>query len=767
MANCVCKRFHLLCVIPALVAAHEVLAQDAGGGVPSDAPNPSVTLRMENSDAVFTVAGDEPPIVYRWSTGAATATNAFGDISAIVDGNRRVNYTTGRGPDWTEPATPVGREFSRDGDSARLTLSYKLASGPVVLQLRAHVEHRSLALDITADQPRLKAVELGTWKSGQGTIIPVPYNPFDTVYLPAERLFASAYFDWLKSDASTLDGRVIRYDALTNGTRNTVSERLILTVSGTFANVLPNSGATRSRYFDRVAGRLVLDITSGQPAFAPIEARLRTLQRAGLGNCIVILHNWQREGYDNALPSVLPPRASSGGADGLLRISNVVREAGCEFALHENYIDYYPNSDGFDPDDVALRSDGQREKAWFNTANNVQSYAARPRSFTKLAKSIAPLIRDQMRSTASYLDVNSSVVPWRRADMDAREPLAGKFRSFVEGTRELLAFLQETYRGPVLGEGHNHFFWTGAVDGVPAELTIGYKGEVPVAPLLVDFDLQKMHPFQVNAGMGYYFRYNFAPVVHEELPMETDEHTRDIYRTQEIAFGHAAYRSGSGWYDVRLYTQEAALAQPVTAAYAAQQAKDITYRVDGRWAPVEDAIARSQLSTVRVAYADGLVVTANTGADDVGDEHGRILPAGGWSAVGAGIEAYSAMRNGQRIDFAQTKDSVYADPRGLPGNWTMEGDGTAERVDFGPLTTTGQTWIRCENQAWTFRTYAKRGFVDIDVSETALARPIRLVDTLTEVTLPIGEAREGRWSAHLVSGRAYRTEMADASACRT
>ncbi|MFO0909988.1 MAG: hypothetical protein U0794_16845 [Isosphaeraceae bacterium] len=95
----------------------------------------------------------------------------------------------------------------------------------------------------------------------------------------------------------------------------------------------------------------------------------------------MVWHNWQRWGYDYRLPDITPPNPELGTVDEMRSLINTCREAGTLFALHDNYIDAYPDADGFSYRDlIAFHADAAIPvKAWFNEGRQAQSYREPPR----------------------------------------------------------------------------------------------------------------------------------------------------------------------------------------------------------------------------------------------------------------------------------------------------------------------------------------------------------------------------------------------------
>lgn len=730
-----------------------VPASVGGDVVPTSPGARAAAPEIRGASTAFDVNSADGRIRYRLIPDPAAA-DGSGTLEAIIDGkgaSLSVRYT----PVWTRGAKILSSAMRAEGDGVILTQLFQIGGQRTTLSLRGHIVQGSLILDVTADRETLAAFRVSQPRGADVRAFNLPYSPIAVHRSAQAGGFATVFLDWTRSAATemTADGAV--YRPKTDGRRNGLRERLIFTASERVAPVLPNSPWSRSRFYDRVAGRLVVDVTETLQ-FAEIEQKLAGLIDAGLSDCVLIVHVWQRSGYDNGLPTVLPANEFLGGGTILKRIGERARAARCEFALHQNYIDYYPNALTFDEALVARDNVGTKQKAWFNSAVGQMSYSARPRAFSQLARENAPDIKALLGTTASFLDVNSGFKPWERVDMDAGEPDGGKFASFIDGSKQLFELMQDIEDGPVFGEGHNHFYWTGAVDGVEAEMTAGYVGDDDrKAPLWVDFNLLKIGPFQHNYGMGYYGRHTPAPATSRD-PMTVPEN-RDIYRTQQIAFGHLPYRSETLWGDQRLFVQEAALAGTVARTYGGVAATEIRYRLGAQWVPIETALPAGAGHSMRIRYANGLVVTANTADAPLADDRAILLPKGGWSAAGAGIEARSALVRGERRDFARAKGMLYADPRDAPGNWS--GTGRPSRLtDFGALRTDAQSWLRCENGQWTMRVFAARGNADVEVADKALAMPA-LLRAAGGATAKATRAAAGYWRVRLDSGLRYMTDM--------
>ena len=160
----------------------------------------------------------------------------------------------------------------------------------------------------------------------------------------------------------------------------------------------------------QLAGRFVFDIWGGR--YQESAELLRKAFQYGLTNSAVVWHNWQRWGYDYRLPDVYPPNPEYGTLNEFRHLVDVCKRNGVLFAPHDNYIDLYPDAEGFSYKSVVFTSEGQPQKAWFHHARMAQSYRARPDQLRPLVERNLKLIRDGFAPTAYFIDVWSSIAPY-------------------------------------------------------------------------------------------------------------------------------------------------------------------------------------------------------------------------------------------------------------------------------------------------------------------------------------------------------------------
>jgi hypothetical protein len=616
---------------------------------------------LAQNSVALQYSGSDGTLEYDWTAPSIGTTNSLGTFhvnanflqasSCQFDLALTVNPTAGSLQ--LQSVTPV-----TNASGTHFLLVFAAVSGQATVTIHPSISGKALNTGIEADAPVIGAVNLSGWPASlNGQSVPVPYYSQQPEYFPSYGIFANSYFDWQHSNASQLNVNQAAYWPLTNGVWNRVKERLVLRVSEDFADVLPHISNAASPYMQQLAGRTVLDIW-GMDTFPQIAQGLSTLQDYGLQNCVVLIHDWQRSGYDNALPAIFPANANLGGSSGMQQAVRAGQAAGCYVGLHENYLDYYPDYDYFTPNAIARNSDNSFILSWFNSVTGIQSYATKPTWILPNAETESPEIQTTYGTDASFIDVNSAVSPWSRPDMDATQSNAGSLVGFSTATTSLWSYERQIHNGPVLGEGADHWYWSGLLDGVEAQLGAGAvaANSSTQVPLLVDFDLLKIHPRQVNHGMGYYERW-VAPG--ESM---TNTISMDAYRMQEVAFGHAPFVGNMFWSSVARVLQEQNQVGIVAARYGVQKVHSIQYQLNGDWYDTNTAISSGDWSRVLIKYANGDQIVANSQPQSLTFD-GVVIPQYGWLAHGTDLLAYTALINGQIADYAQTGSSYFANAR--------------------------------------------------------------------------------------------------------
>lgn len=582
---------------------------------------------------------------------------------------------------------------TRSGDRTICLSKYSVAGRTVTVKTVLSMPAGNYArADVTSEDPYVSAIHPGAiGPVAFRRLVNVPYyGPVS--YFPDCGLFANVIIDHQRSHASQLENGISTYSPLTDGKRNRVSETYYYAVSPDLLSVVPTPANPPSPFRHTLSDKIVLDTWGGN--YSDNAALLKDFASYGITHLLTIAHVWQNGGYDNMLPDVLPAYAPLGGDSEMKVWTSTATSLGELMSLHENYVDFYPNAHSWNESDVARDSKGQRVTAWLNEGTGIQSFAVAPDAILKYAREITPQVQERFRPNASYLDVHSAVPPWFHVDFRSDHAGAGMFSTVWNAHRDLWKLFRETHKGPVLGEGNNHWYWSGLLDGVEAQFGTGVPGNTGMtAPLLVDFDLATIHPLQLNHGMGYVERWlpgDFDKVWHTRIPSMK---TLDQYRMQEVAYGHAGFIASVFQNSLPFIWQEHNLIWPLTARYAEAAVQSIAYERDGRFVGAGAIAAEGgAFDRVRITYANGLTIYANSNAQVwQPDKRHPAVPQYGWIASAPEFEASTALRNDDKgnaivTDLCRKPDSLFVNARSV---WTGPDRPRRVRPSAGDFAQTG------------------------------------------------------------------------------
>ena len=633
---------------------------------------PSCKVAFTNSvaqspvGALLTYEGADCRIAYQYSP----KTGTLDDLVARVDDGKEgkpfrpcsgggILLAVGGGARGGQAVRPDRAEMVSckvQDDAVAATWKYVKGDVSATVNWKFRIVGKAIVIDADSPDAAIGSFSLGRPVADFRRTIPVPYLYLaEAAYLPAQNAFVMGYVDWTRSRASQSGGTRSIYAAKLDGKRNALRESAYVAVSPDLDEVLPNIPHPPSPYLKLLGPKMMLDIWGG--SFEENARLLEEYKSHGIDELAVIFHNWQRYGYDVKLPDHLPANPNLGGDEKMKLLAGTAKKLGYLFSLHENYIDFYPDAPSWDPNDVVLTPKGEFSKAWYHPGTKVQSFAIKANRMLHYARQNSPEIHKRFGTTAAYLDVHTCVGPWHHVDYDANQELAGTYAAKVKYHAELFRFERDAHGGPLFGEGHNHFYWAGLVDGVEAQVEGGED-----RPVLVDFDLLKLHPQMANHGMGYYERWMRGGRTAKRGGEWRTPEMLDKYRAQELAYGHVSF-IGSGMQGVMpAVVREYNLCQPVHALYGDAKVTRILYEVDGNFVTGSVAAVAGVLDRVQVKYDSDLTLHVNLRKDDW--TVGRyVLPQYGFLAEGPNVLVCTARRDGVIVDFARTKDSLYVDSR--------------------------------------------------------------------------------------------------------
>ena len=396
----------------------------------------------------------------------------------------------------------------------------------------------------------------------------------------------------------------------------------------------------------RKAGRMCFDIWGGH--YADDADRMAEAIRYGLTDSFITKHVWQRWGYDYRLPDIWPPDPQFGTLEDLERLGEVCRAADIPWGLHDNYIDFYPDAEGYSYEHICFTESGQPIKAWINEGRDAQSYRWRPDAFEPFMKRNLKLIKDACAPTHYFIDVFTSASCFDFYDWE------GSFHSSLE-TREKWG---ETFAGireylgddaPTTSEaGHDQL--TGYLDGADCQhLTLTDKPTRHMISLPCEkwervpwFDAVNHSRFILH-GVGYSTRYQGG-----RTRAEHGIHSDD-YISAEVLTGHALMVDAGSW--GRPAVRKYWLAQDIARRLALKEITSVEF--------VEGDMGR-QL----VTWGDGTRVYVNRGEAEWTVD-GHVLPQYGYLVQSDGLASSIELRDGIFAESTVGPSGWYCDARTL------------------------------------------------------------------------------------------------------
>lgn len=155
------------------------------------------------------------------------------------------------------------------------------------------------------------------------------------------------------------------------------------------------------------SGKLVVDIWGNR--YKDDADTIRLLAKYGLKDILYLVHVWQRYGYDNRLPDIWPPLERLGSLDDMKDAIKAADENGYLYALHDNYIDFYPDADGFSFDNLTFSKNGVPVKAWINEGINARSYQFRPDKIHPFLNRNLDMMLAEISPSSYFVDVFASI----------------------------------------------------------------------------------------------------------------------------------------------------------------------------------------------------------------------------------------------------------------------------------------------------------------------------------------------------------------------
>lgn len=577
---------------------------------------------------------------------------------------------------------------------------------------RFSVRGKSLHVELEGGNGKATGVSLG-WVEGalHPRLIQLPYFNLGDAYpgiLCTQGTFISSLLEMADSRASHLsaspagegDGRLhlnggCTYAQRTDGKRNPMHERWLLSVSRHFEEVIPPAPAAvaaQAPLRDMVWYNIPR-LSSAEEAYVEVYEQLRTLRQWGLDQVLVNhpADTWRDEPGPAGLALGASP--AKGGDDALKEYLEAVGDLRFTYSLYANYRDL----------PAARQQQAARNGAGQPVATGPETLLLKPTLAAAMGVEHANALEAKFGKSHLFLAGLADTPPWDRVDCEAGVERAGTFLGTLQADRALLAALGE--RGPVVAEGGSHWLYRGLAQGFSAPLA----GPNPSAlPLVVDFALHHIHPFHTDAGLGPIDRFFGTPIPADQ------KHSRspylDRYLATTLAFGHAASLPDIGEWGLASALKTYYLLQPLQAHFVGSLVEAIHYHHNGNYLELTEALISGahEHSQVRITYRSGFRLFVNGGGQEhwsieVGEQTYSLPPASFVACGPEGVISYSADAGAGRIDFCKGPDYLYVDTRGT-------------RTNLGPVSIDGAAIVR--HQDWA-----------IDVCPIDCSDPVEVMPT--------------------------------------
>lgn len=613
-------------------------------------------------------------------------TGTLNDLKVVVNGRLQFHPATSGGPiavDGHQRPQPTNVNVEAKSGTVRAIWQYRTARDSFEIAWQLRPVGKSLVL--TVDEPQAK---IGAWEWGKPSDLPteeiaVPYLTHSCNGQPVRMVDQSVFVfqqpDWRVSQASVFQKDAAEYNPLTDGRRLPFHERIVLTVSSNFQEVLPNIPNPKSKTA-HVLGENVYCNMAGSldgDSFDRCLALWRQMKSLGMEKLIVKHHTdtWTShpgQGDEPFVQSVTAAANIPGGEAALADYLRQVRSLGMQTFLYTDYCIVGPVNRHFEDGLCSLSPAGQWMIGWYSY------FKLTPLMAPPLTQHFAPLLKQRYGVTGSYCDQHTSQDPSYYVDFDPRKPGAGMLQTVFRAYGKSFEIERNAHGGPVVSEGGNHWIYAGLVDGNYAQLSHELAQHRWQVPFLVDFNLRKVHPLEVDLGVGWRTSYGY-----DRFSKGPDD-ALDRFLCASIAFGGSGVFYPPDFPPIpsihpdnplgkwkRSVARTYFMIQQISSRYAMVPVQEINYWDGQQMLSPSDAVRTGayQRSQVDITYSNGLRIWANGSFHDSWNVklNGQIyeLPPTGWLAVqGNEFLEYSAIRDGHRVDFIKSKTHTFVDGRG-------------------------------------------------------------------------------------------------------
>lgn len=549
------------------------------------------------------------------------------------------------------------------------------------------IKGKSLICSWNSDDVRITELSMGHASMlNDYKLFNVPYLTMGIGAYPAILWNKGAYcftmLDWYNTNASEFYPRSerltdstaaynggARYLSLTDNSRNHLRERQFITVSAKFEDVLPSIPNPPSPFAKVIGSNLYCHVGGiSLDRFKNWLSQWKLYKEYGIDHVRLSQHEdgWSDGDQVGQGPQeftmTLDASPEIGDAQ-LINYCKEVKKLGWLIGLYSNYTDYSMLGKSWDERNVTKLSNGEWCRAW------PPDFNIKPLKAADMEAYFAPKIAQKFGTNTVYCDVHTCVPPWYNVDYEAGTPGAGMLSTTFKAYGALMMNERNAYKGPVFSEGTSHWFYAGLNDGNYAQMGLPQPS---TQPLLLDFDLRKIHPLQANVAM---------------LPgWEWDKGYYHMMATQ-IAYGHIGFLPPTG-NDVSYMASGYYLMQQLQERYTQVPIDKVLYHAAGeKMLEISEALPAgvNLENQVYIKYKNGLEVYVNRNDTkywklNISGVDVDLSPSS-WYAIGDGFTEYSNEMDGRRISYVDSPVYTYVNSGDKSNN-------------FGELETAGSLVIR-------------------------------------------------------------------------
>ncbi|MFT7691412.1 MAG: hypothetical protein ACI8P2_000027 [Candidatus Latescibacterota bacterium] len=560
---------------------------------------------------------------------------------------------------------------------------------------RFRIIGKSLVVEVEGGNGKASGLSLGRVTGAlHPKLITIPYFNFGENYprlLCTSGVFLSSFIDWQYTNSSelssvdeaTAQGELrlnggCNYRPRTDDKRHPLQDRWIFTASTQFEEAFPNiamPAAGREETQTDKAWYNIPHIEATEESYVELYESFRILKQLGI-NELFINHPaeiWHDGDGDSTFK--LDAATAKGGDDAFSEYLDALTDLGYKAGLQVNFRDIAAVHADWDPTIGAQSPDGNP------IVTGTGQYLVKPTwALERSAQHTADLI-DKYHPEQPYVASHAALAPWDFNDCDAQIDQSSTLRHNIETQRALLTSQRES--GAIIGDGGNHWFYAGILNGYLARMAGTNPSEIPA---VVDFALKKLHPLQSDAGVGTIDQY-FGGTI-----SQSEKHSRSIslsrYLAATVAFGHAVLLPDLLEWGLPSVVKAYFMLQKLQSQYLRVPVDTIHYHHNGNLLDTNDALLSGafELGQLQITYSNGTLIYANLGSEswDVEvDTATYTLPQGGFVARGCAenLLVYSAETESGRIDYASCDEYTYIDVHG-------------QAIEGGPITLDGAALVK-------------------------------------------------------------------------